>query len=121
MADLADTLNKALHIFRNQGLTLGQSGHVVRLQCDSSKDAAAVFDFLCELSNFTGLAFEGRPGGDCECFCWHDVPPKAKRKLLEEGSNVYPDTVLRYLAADKGRGIFIVLANPLQKDEDGED
>lgn len=67
-------------------------------------------------SHGSSATFVGVQSGDCECFCWDDVPQdecdkirqepewiKSDPELRERDGRLYPGDVLRFLGCEDGK------------------
>ncbi len=71
------------------------------------------------------VTFQGRVSGDCQCFCWDDVPLEQRSQIVESHSvdveygcrldTMYPNDVLGYLKCEHDQlYIFTVFAQKIQ-------
>ena len=71
---------------------------------------------MVDMTPGSSVTFAGVTSGDCECFCWDDVPGdvcdqirqapewiKADPELRELNGRLYPNDVFRFLGLDQGR------------------
>ena len=104
-----------MRLLREQAVTISRFGSEVRLQCDGVDDADALFSWL-ESQTGNAVEFIGRQSGDCECFCWDDVPSEQRDAINDDPwhevpGRLYPLDVLRRLGVDDGMFRFTVSAD----------
>lgn len=68
------------------------------------------WDTHCE-----SVVFSGRTSGDCECFCWDDVPEGERHEVTpdpwheEIAGRLYPDDVMAKLGVEEGKRYYFTI------------